>query len=70
MTPKQLKAARLKLSFTLPQMARALGYRGNYAKDTVWGLENDKGTIRKRHEDIIEAFLGGFRPKDWPEDWP
>ena len=69
MTPKQLKAARLKLGFTLPQMARALGYRGNYAKDTAWRLENGKAKIMRGHETIVKAFLAGIRPKDWPKDW-
>ena len=66
MTPQQLKKARHKLSLTLEQMAHVLGYEGKHSESQVHHLETGRRTIRPAQRRLIEAYLSGYRPKDWP----
>jgi transcriptional regulator with XRE-family HTH domain len=67
MTPDQLARARKRLGLTLEQMAMVLGYEGAQAKSQVQHLENGRRTIRPAQRRLTEAYLSGYRPKDWPE---
>lgn len=69
MTPAQLRAARHQLDLTLEQMARMLGYQS----DTPTGLrtmahklETGVRPIRDPQRRLVEAYLAGYRPDDWP----
>lgn len=66
MTPKEFKEARLKLGLTLAQMGRMLGYSGAQLKATAFRLENGERPIREAQRRLIEAYLAGYRPPDWP----
>lgn len=68
MTPKQLIAARLELGLTLEQMATMLGYSGRNRRQMMWDLETGRGgrIVREPQRRLIEAYLSGYRPPDWP----
>ena len=66
MTPDQLHKARRKLRLTLEQMARVLGYEGTQAKSQIQHMENGRREIRPAQRRLVEAYLTGYRPKDWP----
>lgn len=67
MTPAQLKKARLSFGLTLVQMARLLGYSGENLRQMGYDLESGKRPIREPQRRLIEAYLAGYRPKDWPK---
>ncbi len=66
MTPKQFAAARHRLGLTLEQMALMLGYEGEQARSQVHHLETGRRDIRPAQRRLVEAYLAGYRPKDWP----
>lgn len=71
MEPDDLKKARLELGLTFEQMAAML----ETDKQTVQRMEMqaDRSTSRKpaiRMERLIEAYIDGWRPKDWPRNAP
>ena len=66
MTPTQLHEARRKLGLNLAQMALLLGYEGTTAKSQVHHLETGRRDIRPAQRRLVEAYLSGYRPKDWP----
>jgi transcriptional regulator with XRE-family HTH domain len=65
-TPDQLHKARRKLGLTLEQMADMLGYEGDSAKSQVHHLETGRRTIRGAQRRLVDAYLSGYRPRDWP----
>jgi transcriptional regulator with XRE-family HTH domain len=65
-TPQQLARARKRLGLTLEQMAMVLGYEGEQAKSQVHHLETGRRDIRPAQRRLTEAYLSGYRPKDWP----
>lgn len=67
MTPDQLARARKRLGLTLEQMASVLGYEGEHAKSQAHHMETGRREIRPAQRRLIEAYLAGYRPKDWPE---
>lgn len=67
MTPEQLARARKRLGLTLEQMAHMLGYNGGQAKSQVHHLETGRRDIRPAQRRLVEAYLAGYRPKDWPK---
>lgn len=67
MTPKQLSEARRKLGLTLEQMGTMLGYDGVQIRSQVHRLEIGARTIREPQRRLIEAYLAGYRPDDWPK---
>lgn len=69
MTAAQMKKARKRLGYSLVQMGRAMGYRGPYAINSQWKIENSNAPISKNKTSLVEAFLSGWRPHDWPEGW-
>lgn len=68
MTPAELKAARLKLGLTLEQMATLLGYQGGQRRQMQYDLETGRRPIRGPQRRLVEAYLGGWRPDDWPSE--
>lgn len=66
-TPKQLSEARRKLGLTLEQMAMLLGYTGTQRRQMQYDLESGRREIREPQRRLVEAYLAGYRPDDWPE---
>ena len=66
MTPDQLARARKRLGLTLDQMADMLGYEGESARSQMHHLETGRRTIRGAQRRLVDAYLAGYRPKDWP----
>lgn len=66
MSPAQLSAARKKLGLTLEQMATMLGYQGVQRRQMMYDLESGRKEIREPQRRLTEAYLSGYRPKDWP----
>lgn len=66
MTPHELKAARKLLDLTLTQMAAMLGYGGAHQRQLAHDLETGRRVIREPQRRLIEAYLAGYRPVDWP----
>lgn len=64
MTPKQLSEARKSLGLTLENLAFVLGYRGT--RQIAYDLESGRRTIREPQRRLMEAYIAGYRPKDWP----
>lgn len=63
MTPEEVREARLKLRLTPEQIAPLLGY-GNRVR--VYELENGKRSIGTAAALLLQAYLDGYRPADWP----
>jgi transcriptional regulator with XRE-family HTH domain len=67
MTPDKLARARKRLGLTLEQMATMLGYEGVQRRQMQYDLETGRREIREPQRRLIEAYLSGYRPKDWPD---
>lgn len=67
MTPSELNKARRTLGLTLDQMADMLGYEGESGHSQVHHMETGRRTIRGAQRRLVEAYLSGYRPEDWPE---
>jgi transcriptional regulator with XRE-family HTH domain len=67
MTPSQLKQARLRLGLSLYDMATMLGYEGYQRRGMQHDLETGRRAIREPQRRLVEAYLAGYRPHDWPE---
>lgn len=66
MTPKEIKEARVKLGLSQTQFATLLGYSGSQIRQQMHDLETGKKPLRDAQRRLIEAYLSGYRPKDWP----
>lgn len=66
MTPAELREARRKLGLTLEQMATMLGYQGSQRRQMMWDLESGRKPLREPQRRLVEAYLAGYRPPDWP----
>lgn len=67
MTGEAMKAARLRLGLTLEEMASMLGYQGENRRQMQYDLETERRPIREPQRRLIEAYLEGYRPSDWPK---
>lgn len=67
MTPAQLLEARQKLGLTLEQLAPLLGYESPQGRSQIQHMESGKRTIRPAQRRLVEAYLAGYRPEDWPK---
>ncbi len=65
MTPQELKYAKSLLGLTLSQMAKMLGYEGKHGDRVVQHLLSGERTIRPAQARLMQAYLDGYRPKDW-----
>lgn len=70
MSPDQIKEARRKLGLNLDQMATLLGYDGEHRRQMMHKLEVGERAIREPQRRLIEAYLAGYRPVDWPRAAP
>ena len=66
MTPQEFKEARYKLGISLAQMAPMLGYDGAHASTQIRKMETGDRTIRDAQARLVQAYLDGYRPNDWP----
>lgn len=69
MTPQQFKAARHRLGLSVNQMAAMLGVDPVQVRRMA--ITEDKGSHRPvmpTTERLLQAWLAGYRPRDWPID--
>lgn len=66
MTPSDMAQARKRLGLSLEQMAEMLGYQGTQRRQMQFDLETNRREIREPQRRLVEAYLSGYRPKDWP----
>ena len=66
MTPAQMARARERLGLSLEAMATMLGYLGEQRRQMQYDLETGRRTIREPQRRLVEAYLAGYRPPDWP----
>ncbi|MES2753830.1 MAG: hypothetical protein V4659_04120 [Pseudomonadota bacterium] len=63
MTPADFKAARLALGLNGAEAARVMGY-GNVSR--IYNLEA-RGEVPPQAARLMQAYLDGYRPADWPQ---
>ena len=61
-----MEKARRELGLTLDQMATMLGYQGAHRRQMQYHLETGQSVIRDPQRRLVEAYLWGYRPADWP----
>ena len=61
-----MEKARHQLGLTLEQMATMLGYQGVQRRQMQYDLETGRRKIREPQRRLVEAYLSGYRPADWP----
>lgn len=66
MTPDQIHQTRLKLGLTLAELATMLGYQGEHIRQQMYDLETGRRALREPQRRLLEAYMEGYRPKDWP----
>lgn len=67
MADLDIKAARVKLGLTQTQMGQLLGYSGEHVRQMVYEIEQGDKPLMPCQRRLIEAYLSGYRPKDWPK---
>lgn len=60
------KRARLALGLDRDQMADMLGYAGSQKRQQISDLETERRPMREPQRRLMEAYLRGYRPDDWP----
>ncbi len=63
MTPAEFRQGRLSMGLTQVQLAAVMGY-SNQPK--IAELEHMRTAIPPRAARLMEAYLQGYRPDDWP----
>lgn len=66
MSPADFKDARLRLKLTQVEFGLMLGYKGNRVQQMVMALESGLRNVREPQRRLIEAYVLGYRPPDWP----
>ena len=66
MAPDDMARARKRLGLTLEELATMLGYQGAQRRQMQYDLETGRREIRDPQRRLIEAYLSGYRPADWP----
>jgi DNA-binding XRE family transcriptional regulator len=61
------KAARVKLGLTQTQMGQLLGYSGEHVRQMVYEIETGDKPLMPCQRRLLQAYLDGYRPKDWPK---
>ncbi len=61
-----VRDARRKLRLSHWDFATMLGYVGNCRRDMTYFLESGRRPLREPQRRLIEAYLDGYRPEDWP----
>lgn len=72
MTPAQVRAARESLKLSLKSFGAMLGYEGSGLAQQAHRLEENPNStqyrrVREPQRRLIEAYLAGYRPADWPK---
>lgn len=67
MTPADFRAARQRLGLSQEQLAFMLGYRARY---TVSDIERGNKAPNGAAVRLLQAYLEGYRPADWPKSPP
>jgi len=67
MTPNDMARARKRLGLTLEQLATMLGYQGIQRRQMQHDLETGRRVVREPQRRLVEAYLRGYRPDDWPK---
>jgi transcriptional regulator with XRE-family HTH domain len=67
MTPDDLARARERLGLTLEELATMLGYQGVQRRQMMWDLQSGRKPVREPQRRLVEAYLSGYRPADWPQ---
>ena len=63
MTGDDIRAARKHLGLTQKQLAEVMGYSD---KTYVTAIETDKRSMSDQGQKLLQAYLSGYRPTDWP----
>lgn len=67
MTPDKIRAARETLNLTQQQLAVLLGFEDRpNARQALYRLESGIRDITTAQERLLQAYLDGYRPADWP----
>jgi hypothetical protein len=61
------KASREKLGLTQTQMGTLHGYSGENVRQMVYDIETGRRDLMPCQRRLLEAYLSGYRPKDWPK---
>lgn len=63
---RRMRQARRLLGLSLTEMAAMLGYQGSQMRQQMDDLETGRRPIREPQRRLVEAYLEGYRPRDWP----
>ena len=63
MDGQQIKAARKHLGLTQTQLAEVMGY---YNNTHISRIESGPRDMSEQGQKLLQAYLDGYRPKDWP----
>lgn len=63
MDGQQIKAARKQLGLTQTQLAEVMGMTD---KSYISKLESGAVNLGRTSQRLLQAYLDGYRPKDWP----
>ena len=66
MTPESIRKARHSLGLSLEAMATVLGYEGKQRRAMMHLIELGERRVREPQRRLVEAYLSGYRPDDWP----
>ena len=64
--PETIRAARHRLGLSLAEFGRMLGYEGEHVRKMADDLETGRRPLRAPQRRLIDAYLLGYRPTDWP----
>lgn len=67
MSPDQVKEARHRLGLSQAQLGAMLGYQGLNVRAQMDDLETGRRPLRECQRRLLEAYLAGYRPSDWPQ---
>jgi transcriptional regulator with XRE-family HTH domain len=65
-SPEEFKEARQSLGLSLAECAELLGYEGDYSRQQVHRIETGERRLREAQRRLMQAYLEGYRPQDWP----
>jgi transcriptional regulator with XRE-family HTH domain len=63
MDGQQIKEARKHLGLTQTQLAEVMGY---YNNTHISRIESGFRGMSEQGQKLLQAYLDGYRPKDWP----
>lgn len=63
MTPAEFRNARLRLSLNQTDLAEVMGYSG---QPQISAIENATTDVAAQSSRLMESYMGGWRPRDWP----